>query len=180
MEDSQIIDLLNKRDETAVTALMDKYGGLCRGLIGNVLTDRRDIEECLNGVMFRLWSAIPPARPENLMAYAAKTARNEALTRARTLKTKEGLDSSLEEMEFFLPAVQNESRAFELRELISLFLSGQTKLRRDVFIRRYWYFESNKEIAKRYSVSESKITSLLFRTRNALRNHLEKEGFFDE
>ena len=72
MEDSEILALLNKRDETGAAALLEKYGGLCRSLISRLLKDERDIEEALNSVMMRLWSSIPPAEPKNLMACVAQ------------------------------------------------------------------------------------------------------------
>ncbi|MDD5945854.1 MAG: sigma factor-like helix-turn-helix DNA-binding protein, partial [Clostridia bacterium] len=53
---------------------------------------------------------------------------------------------------------------------------GLKKESRIYFVRRYWYADSIADIAKRYGVSESKVKSSLFRTRNALRVHLEKEG----
>lgn len=178
MEDSEILELLNNRDENAVAALFERYGGLCRSLIGNILADPRDIEECVNGVMFRLWSSIPPAKPADLTAYTAKAARNEALMRLRSLKAKQGLELPLGELELVLPAPDTEAAGAELRELVSRFLKAQPKLRRGIFIRRYWYFDPIKDIASAYSVSESKVTSLLFRMRNQLRSYLEKEGCF--
>ena len=65
------------------------------------------------------------------------------------------------------------------RELLR-FLKEQSPERRTVFLRRYWLFEPVADIAKKCGMSESKVTSLLFRTRNSLRNYLEKEGFFNE
>ena len=60
---------------------------------------------------------------------------------------------------------------------MNCFLHSIAPQQRDIFIRRYWYFDSIADIAKRFSVSESKIKTTLFRTRNHLRQHLEKEGF---
>ncbi len=177
MNDEGIISLLNKRDESAVAALMDKYGALCRSLIGHILRDRRDVEECANNVLLRLWASIPPASPRDLKAYVAKTARNEALMRVRSNRAK-GLDSQipLDELELFLPGSENTEEAAELKDLIERFLKSQSRERRGVFIRRYWLFEPVDEIARALGMSESKVKSLLFRTRNALREYLEKEG----
>ena len=44
-----------------------------------------------------------------------------------------------------------------------------------IFLRRYWYSESVKEIADRYSMGESKVKTTLFRVRQKLRTYLEKE-----
>ena len=76
MDDSSIVALLESRDESAIPALMEKYGGLTRSLTGRILRDSRDAEECASDVFLRLWMSIPPAKPKNLAAYTAKTARN--------------------------------------------------------------------------------------------------------
>ena len=176
MEDRDILELLNRRDERAVTELFARYGGLCRSIISNILADPRDVEECVNGVMFRLWSAIPPAQPNDLKAYSAKAARNEALMRARSLKTRQEMEVPLTELENVLPAP--DSGSFDTGGLISVFLKKQSPQKRDMFIRRYWYFYPIKDIARDFSVSESKVTSLLFRMRKQLKNYLKKE--FDQ
>lgn len=178
MEDPIIIALLKKRDEKAVSMLMEKYGGLCRSLISRILSDKRDAEECVNGVFMRLWESIPPAKPNDLKAYIAKTARNEALMRLRKnnssrIKTEVPLD----EVELFLPSSETAEEATALKACIEGFLKKQSAERRFVFMRRYWFFDPVKDIAKMAGMSESKVTSLLFRTRNALRKHLEKEGY---
>ena len=159
---------------------MEKYGGLCRSLISNVLEDRRDAEECLNSVFMRMWTSIPPAAPKDLKAYIAKAARNEALMKLRSNKAARiGSEAPLEEMALFLPA-GDEAEGRELADCIGEFLKDQPKANRTAFIRRYWFFDPVKDIAARYGMSEKKVSQLLFRTRNALRKHLEKEGYFHD
>ena len=64
----------------------------------------------------------------------------------------------------------------ELGMIFSKFLRSEKPDARNVFIRRYWFFDSVSEIATRYSFSESKVKSMLFHTRNRLRDYLKKEG----
>ena len=59
---------------------------------------------------------------------------------------------------------------------INGFLLLQPERNRNVFIRRYWYLYSIRDIAEAYGMSEGKTASLLFRMRNQLKAHLEKEG----
>ena len=63
-----------------------------------------------------------------------------------------------------------------LEELINSFLDGLPAEQRDIFLRRYWCFDSIRQIAARYGCSESRVTSLLFRARAQLREHLRKGG----
>ena len=65
----------------------------------------------------------------------------------------------------------------ELKNRINSFLRSLPAAERNVFMCRYWYMESVSEIAKRSGFSESKVKSMLHRTRNKLRTMLEKEGW---
>ena len=47
---------------------------------------------------------------------------------------------------------------------------------RNVFIRKYYFFDSIEEIAERFGFTESKVKNMLFHTRNKLKNYLIKEG----
>jgi RNA polymerase sigma-70 factor (ECF subfamily) len=184
VEDASIIALFIERDEKAIAELDAKYGALCRGLIGRILNDRRDAEECLNDLYMRMWRSIPPAEPKNLEAFAAKAARNEALMIIRRDVSKRGAAGvPLSEIAESLPApesVEDGVIAAALTEEIDRFLKKKGAEKRGIFLRRYWFFDTVKEIAERYRTNEDRVNSILFRLRKELKGHLEKEGFFYE
>ena len=60
--------------------------------------------------------------------------------------------------------------------LLELFLESLPRQARVIFLRRYWFLMPVKDIAKGLSVSESKVKMSLLRSRNKLRELLEKEG----
>lgn len=64
-----------------------------------------------------------------------------------------------------------------LGEAINGFLTTLSPEKRLVFLRRYWYFDSITEIAKRLALSESKVKTTLYRCRAQMKNYLEKEGY---
>ena len=72
--------------------------------------------------------------------------------------------------------VEAELENKRIEKAISDFLWQQDIEKRTVFIRRYWYFEPIDSICKRYGFSRSKVTSMLYQTRQKLRQHLESEG----
>ena len=74
--------------------------------------------------------------------------------------------------ERYAPDVSDE----DVGRLISQFLRTQKEDVRNVFIRKYYFFDSVKEIAERYSFTESKVKNMLFYTRNKLKDYLIKEG----
>lgn len=175
MDDSALVSMLNQREEAAISFISQQYGGLCRSLLNNILSDDRDVEECLNTVYLKLWQSIPPAQPENLKAYIAKTARNEGLMKLRSDKRRPKEEALNTEMTSFLPPVESEAEAKELAEAVSRFLKSKPAEKRNIFLRRYWYFDSIEKIARDFGMSVSKVTSMLFRLRNELRKYLERE-----
>ena len=181
MEDQQIIGLLFQRSETAIFALQQKFGGLCRSIISNILPDNRDVEECLSDTFLRVWNSIPPQRPDRLDSYLARIARNVALDRYdyNTASMRNtGLTLAYEELAMYLPSRGLETDGVEFRTFINRFLRGLPKASRMMFIRRYWYGESIAQVAEAFECSEEKVKSTLFRIRNKLRQAMIKEGIY--
>ena len=181
MEDLQIIGLLFQRSETAIFVLQQKFGGLCRSIISNILPDSRDVEECMSDAFLRVWNSIPPQRPERLDSYIARIARNVALDRYdyNTASMRHtGLTLAYEELALYLPSREQETDAVEFKSFINRFLRSLPKASRMMFLRRYWYGESIAQIAKALECSEEKVKSTLFRTRNKMRQAMIKEGIY--
>ena len=182
MQDEQIVALFFERSEAAVTQAQIKYKSLCTMIAGRILSDARDAEECVNDAFLRAWNSIPPEKPRSLGAYLGRITRNLAIDRYsynHAEKRNSDLTEAFEELEACLPASPDAESTLlqrEFREFIDRFLRAQSRTNRIYFIRRYWYGESVREIANDYHVSEEKVKSSLFRTRNRLRHALEKEG----
>ena len=181
MNDAEIIELYWNRSEFAIRETERKYGRLCRNIAANVLGCEEDVEECLNDTYLGVWNAIPPEKPVSLTAYICRIARNLALKKyehASAAKRNAKASLSLDELEECIPGT--DSPFFEEGELLvktlNKFLRSLDPDSRNIFLRRYWHFDSIDDIARRYGVSKSKVTSLLFRARNKLKNELAEEG----
>ena len=181
MDDQQIIDLYFDRNEQAITETDVKYGKLCHSIAYNILNNHEDSEECVNDTYVGVWNTIPPTRPNNFMSFVCKIARNLSLKRLEFMKREKRSSDillSLDELasvlpdDRYAPDVSDE----DIGELISKFLRKQKEDVRNVFIRKYYFFDSIGEIAKRYGFTESKVKNMLFYTRNKLRDYLIKEG----
>lgn len=181
MEDQHIIGLLFQRSETAISALQQKFGGLCRSIISHILTDSRDVEECTSDTYMRIWNSIPPQHPVRLDSYLARIARNVALDRydynTASMRNTD-LTLAYEELALYLPSRDQETDSVEFRSFINRFLRGLPKESRAMFIRRYWYGESVFKIAESFQCSEEKVKSSLFRTRKKLRDAMIKEEIY--
>ena len=182
MEDSMILDLFFERSEQAIWELDHTYGAAVKRTAGNLLRDPQDVEECVNDAYLGVWNSIPPQRPESLVSYVCRIVRNLAVSRLRSetaAKRNSSLDLVLEELEDCIPAktdVEGELEARELARAIDRFLAALSYPDRYLFIRRYWFADPVSEIAARTGFRENRISVRLFRLREKLRKHLQKEG----
>ena len=64
----------------------------------------------------------------------------------------------------------------ELTGALEKYLRSLSEEQRVIFVGRYYFCDSLREIARYYGFSESKIKSILYRVRTGLKLHLEKEG----
>ncbi len=182
MKDNEIIDLYWERKETAIAESADKYGSYCHSISYNILHNNEDADECVNDTWLGAWKSMPPQRPERLSTYLGKITRNLSLNRFKKYTAeKRGLGQTelvLSELEDCIPdetSVEQIVDEMLLVKTINDFLYTQPEQKRNIFIRRYWYLFPIKDIAAVYDMSESKVASLLFRMRNDLKTHLEKE-----
>ena len=181
MDDLQIIELYFARDEHAIKETDHKYGKLCFQVAKNLLFNNEDSEECVNDTYLTVWNKIPPTRPNNFIAFICKITRNLSLKRlevSNAMKRSAGTIISMSELEKALPdqCIAPDVEDEELGKLISAFLWSEKALDRNVFLRKYWFFDSISDIAERYSMNENSVKSMLFRSRNRLREFLRKEG----
>ena len=181
MDDLKIVELYFERDEQAIKETDAKYGKLCRNIAYNILDNHEDSEECVNDAYVGLWNTIPPTRPSNFMAFVCKVTRNLSLKRLEFIKREKRSPSTLvsfEELDEVLPdrRYAPDLSDEEVGKLISKFLRSLKASPRNVFIRRYYFFDSIAAISDRYSFTESKVKNMLFRTRIKLKEYLIKEG----
>lgn len=183
MDDVKIIELYFSRSEDAIKQTDIKYGKSCFALAFNVVGNTSDAEECVNDTYLAVWNQIPPTRPNRFAAFLYKIVRNISLNRLDFImaqKRSPTAEIPFHELETVIhdKRLDPETSDMDLGNSINEFLMEAKEDQRNVFIRRYWFYESIEDIAKRYSFSESKVKSMLFHMRNKLRNHLEKEGIY--
>lgn len=183
MEDSQIIGLYFARDERAITETAAKYASYCHSIAYRILESHPDSEEVVNDTYMGAWNAIPPTHPVSFSAFLGKIARRLALNRWRDSRTeKRGGGEpalALEELEGCIPDRSSVEAVLENKELsasISRFVRDLPKEEQRIFVLRYWHLYSIRDIAEKYHYSESKVKSMLSRTRQKLQKHLAKEG----
>ena len=183
MEDSQIVSLYWERNEQALAETAAKYGRYCFSIAYNILSRREDADESVNDTYMSAWERIPPHQPALLSAFLGKITRRISLNKWRNRsRHKRGggeVPLALEELGECIPSQEDVARKAEQKELtqaIVRFLNTLPGTEREVFVCRYWYLADIQQISKAFSFSESKVKSMLHRTRIRLKSHLTEEG----
>lgn len=180
MDDERIIELFFERSEQAIKQLDSKYGKVFHALSFGILNDRLDAEECVNDSYWGTWNAIPPARPDPLLAFVCKIVRNISLkryTQNTAAKRNSSYTVALEELEGCLASsasVEDEIAEHELAKVIESFLDSLPQEHRIIFLRRYWFSDTYADIAKHVGLTEKNVSVRLTRIRKQLRRFLQE------
>ena len=182
MTDTEIINLFFERSEQAIDELAKKHGNAVARVARNILGNEQDTEECVNDTYLGAWNAIPPHRPSPLRTFVCKIARNLATKKyhANTAVIRNSqYDLALDELEEYLADNSSVDEAYDAKELaeaINGFMATLNYSDRFIFMRRYWYSDPVKDIAKMAHSTTNSVTVRLFRIRKKLKLYIEKEG----
>lgn len=178
MTDEEIVEMYWMRSEDAISQTRTRYGKVCRAVAYGILRDREDAEECENDTYLNAWNSMPPSRPARLLPFLSRITRNLALNRYdyRTAQKRGEMTLALEELGECVSGGGDMADGIFVTEVLNKFLRGLSEKNRDIFVNRYWFMCSVKEIAQKYQISESDVKVSLHRTRKMLKKILEKEG----
>lgn len=184
MDDQSIVALYWDRSEQAIAETDRKYGAYCYSIAYHALANNEDAEESVSDTYMAAWNQLPPHRPAILATFLGKITRRISINRWKAKNTaKRGggqITLTLEELDDCVDGKQDIESAYESNELVwafNRFLDTLPETERDVFLRRYWFFDPIADIAESFGFTQSKVTSMLHRMRGKLRKQLEKEGF---
>ncbi len=184
MDDQKLLELLWARSRDAIAGLAARFGQRLYQTALNILGNREDAEEAVNDTYLTLWNVIPPERPNPLGGYVHRVGRNIALKKLRfqsAQKRSSQYDLSLDELSGILPGENLEDTldARALGQSINAFLSTLRKEDRILFLRRYWFGDRVKDLARERGITENSLSVRLSRIRQQLKSHLIQEGFFE-
>ena len=184
MTDERIVQLYWNRDESAVAETQSKYGKYLTKIAYNILADMEDSLESVNDTYMHAWKAMPPHRPSVLSTFLAKITRRVSIDILRRKNRDKRVPSeymfSLSELEECISDardIEQQVEAEELGKAINAYLKTISSEARHLFIGRYFYLDSLKDVAKYCGMSEAKAKSMLYRTRCGLKAYLEQEGY---
>lgn len=182
MDDATIISLYQQRNQTAITETHKKYGAFCHRIALNILSLREDAEECVIDSYHITWNRIPPALPQSLKSFLGKIVRDLSISRYRKNRAQKrfsGMELLLSELEDCIPVADPLARKIEqdhLAQFISDWLDGLSAEERTLFIRRYWFGEELKTLAKATGQTPNRLAQRMLKLRRSLKAALEQEG----
>ena len=184
MEDEKIVDLFWARIESAVSETASKYGKYCYAIAYNILNDSSDADESVNDTYLDAWNCMPPHRPSILSTFLGKITRRISIDKWRKYHAKKRGEGEvplvLDELQECLSdnnSVEQEVELKLLANVINSFVKELPEMEQKVFLCRYWYMDSIDAICTQFGFSKGKVKSMLFRTREKLRDVLVKEEF---
>lgn len=183
MDDKSIINLYLQRDETAVEKTQMKYGSYCYTIAKNILSIHEDAEECVNDTWILTWNKIPPVIPKSLKAFLGKVVRDISLSRYRenhAQKRYNGIEVMLDELEECIPSevdVQQRLEQGELSDYINVWLEQLSHEERALFVKRYYYGETVKCLAKLQGCTPNQMAQKMMKLRNNLKLFLTTKGY---
>lgn len=183
MNDNEIVELFWSRSESALAETQRKYQNYLFRIALNVLADGEDSSEAVNDTYLRAWNAMPPHKPNMLSTFLGKITRQLSIDMLRTkTREKRGGSQYLLSLDELFDCAGGDDPAEELDNAdlgraISAYLRTLSKQKRAVFVWRYYFCEPIREISTRIGESEGSIKTMLYRIRQGLKQHLEKEGY---
>lgn len=182
MEDNQLIALYWARDESAIQETDRKYGAYCFKISMNILTSREDAEECVSDTWLRAWDTMPPEKPDSLRAYLGRIARNLSISLYRKLHAQKrfsGMETLLSELDDCIPdnnSTESVLENQEITEALNRWLENLDARDRILFVRRYWYGDAARDLARAAGMTQGQLSGKMYRLREQLRHYLEQEG----
>lgn len=185
MEDKKIIRLLKTNPQEGLRAAIETYRGGVHAITSRILQKRNeDVEECVADTFFRIWKAAEKGQidpdTETFRGLVYSTARNVALTRYRKLAREQAVlvdeDTGIAAEIDILGDITRSETSRELKAAVL----AMPEPDRQIFFRRYYLFESVKEIAGRVGCTEVQVKNRLYRGKQLLQKALQgKETYLE-
>ena len=184
MTDNAIISLFFERNDSAITALEEKYGRDLKKYAERYLRDSRDAEEVYADTLTDVWNSIPPTKPKKLIAFLMTIVKRRTVDKLKYLSRSKRTEAKAEIYEEFDEVANRLSSAENVEDTvvndragaINSFLKAESEMSRAIFVKRYYYGLSVEVISEETGLSSSAVRTRLSRTRDRLYEYLKKEG----
>lgn len=182
MDDGKIIELFFQRSETAIIELSEKYNSICMKTAYNIIGNIEDSKECVQDAYLSVWNKVPPEQPKSLLAFLLKILRRISINKHEHNSAQKRIGNygaCLDELEWSISSLETPETEYSAKVLSSYideFLDTLDKSNRLIFVRRYYFMDSYKELSKITGLKENVLRTRLSRIRNNLKEYLIERG----
>ena len=176
MSDEEITELL-VTDNGGLEAAKEKYTSLVMKICMGFLSNNDDAEEACADCFIRLWKTRREinAAKSSLKTYICMLARHAAIDKSRSKDKFETI--SVEENDIGIDVDYEDEAAKNINmQVIAKCIREMSSPAREIFIDRYYFKMSVKDIAKRYDLKPKKVENILAREKKWLKSALLKGG----
>lgn len=159
--------------EEELSALIDAYEHLLYTIAIGILGSSRkeDAEECVADVFVAYWRN--RHRPiENIQAYLAVSVKHMALNRLKQLRRKKYEELTEEIPDLFSLTPEEEVIETVNEEIVRQVLAALHGYDSEIFLRRYFWCQSVKEIARQMGLKPKFVENRLYLAKKAIRADL--------
>ncbi|MDF2677218.1 MAG: hypothetical protein K0Q97_1536 [Bacillota bacterium] len=179
MNDDKLVKLLKKNPSKGLSCAIDIYGALVKTIVTRILgyENQQDIEECVSDVFVELWKSINNFNKEKgiFKNYIISIARHISIN-TYNRKIKKNLATTLEEdLEFNIDLNDEVTKSIN-KKIIKDTLKNLPQPDKDIFIRRYYLYESVKDIAFSLDINPKTVENKLYRGKEVLKQALINNG----
>lgn len=159
--------------EDDLASLMDAYQNLLYAIAIGILgrNRREDAEECVADVFVAYWRN--RHRPiENLQAYLAVSAKHMALNRLKQLRRREYEELTEDTPDLFSLTPEEEVMEAVNEEIVQQVLAGLKGYDGEIYLRRYFWCQSVREIARQMGLKPKFVENRLYLAKKTIREEL--------
>lgn len=180
MNDEKLIKLIKRNTSAGLSAAIEQYGSLVKTVVVRIVgyENQQDVEECVSDVFVELWKSIDNYNSEKglLKNYIISIARHVGInTFRRKLNRQELIPLEEDILNVDVDLTNAVSRTIN-KNIIKETIDSLPHPDKDIFIRRYFLFESVKEIAALLELTPKAVENRLYRGKDKLREELLNKG----
>ena len=173
MNDITAITGIRKREERAINEIIIKYSKLLWPIVSAVLKNvgnEQDVEECVADVFIDLWENPDKYEAERgtLKTWLCMVARCKAIDRYRALSKHSTVPLEGAMMVGRMGMQDALMKEETKRELVAA-VNALADVEKDILIRRYYYEQKPREIAKALDLTLKQVENHLYRSKQKLR-----------
>lgn len=179
MTDREILELMKANDSRGLDELIKAYKGSVERVVSRIVVNRADCEEAVQDTFYKVWKNRESIDLEkrSLKGYVNMVAAGCGVDKLRSSSSTDYDTLSAEENDIGVEVdyADQTARAINMK-VIAECIRDMKSPDREIFIDRYYYRLSVKEIAKRHRVKDKKVENILSRRKERLRKALLKKG----